>query len=527
MKNKAALAEIERFEVVVRAFEAIREAPDTHEATDAAKAAWGAWMQVTQSKRGEPLGLLYEHGGTDLDMLIERLRICKGVATIPKTFTRMVRTMGASQIRQREAAAQQARRAEEKEEDPDSDAFKPERVPHLRLQKTQSGVPKPLANALNVHTVLSLDTRWKGRLEFNDFSGESELDRQPLTDTAVTRISAWLQKVYGFTIAKGALVDTIDMVAEDNHYHPVREYLRGLSWDGMPRVHRLLTDYMKAQTTSERHEALLEEVALRWMVSAVARVMQPGCQVKAALLLVGDQNAGKSSALRILGDPWYSRTRIELENKDGMVQLQGVWIYELPEIRGLFTAYKAESVKQFLDQEVDRYRTHFKTFPRPHPRQCVFGATDNTLKLLNDPTGSSRYYPVTVGRIDLERLADERDLLWAEAVRSYDAGERWHLHDPEAALLASISRGYQEIDPWTDKIADFMDEQRVQGILNTLPEILDGLKLDLRMQDMKVSHRVGGILRSLGYVTIRHRRESGKQVTVWKRLDDAPAEPRP
>lgn len=521
MKDKSALAEIERFEAVVRAHEAVKGSDDPEQARSDAASAWTEYLKQTGATKGRSLLVLHSTGHM-VGMLLERLRMCgrEGAKVAVKLETTM-RLMVDSAAR--EDAERRAAKRREEEPEKEEVVEKPCPAAWLRLQRTKGLEPKVLANPLNFQMILAHDERWRGRFAHNDFSGELELDRKPITDVMVVKTITWVQRVYGFSVAKGTAIDCIAAVADDNRYHPVREYLRGLAWDGVPRLHELLTKYMDAFTSSDKHRDLVETLGTRWMISAVARVMKPGCRVKSALLLIGDQNAGKSTALQILGSPWYSRTRLDLRNKDAMAQLQGIWIYELPEIRGMFEGFAREDVKAFLDQDVDRYRVHWEKFPRPHPRQVALAGTDNSPKLLNDHSGSTRYYPVSVGRIDLERLRMDRDLLWAEAVRCFDAGEQWHLTNEESALLQTISKAYQEIDPWTDKISEWLEGQRVQGTLNTLPEILAGIGVEFNRQDTKTAHRVGGILRDLGFTSVRHRR--GKtMVTVWQKSDDpAPA----
>jgi putative DNA primase/helicase len=384
-----------------------------------------------------------------------------------------------------------------------------------RLERTGGQHPKATATLINYARIFELDTRWRDRIRLNEFSGDVEIDDEPIHDDSPTSAAVWMAETYGINAASRTVHEAMRHVGRANSYHPVREYLRTLKWDRKTRLPSLLSGYMQARAIHEGHRDLLQLIGQRWMISAVARVMDPGCQVKSALLLLGDQNAGKSKALEILGGHWYSRSRLDLRSKDGMAQVQGVWIYEIPEVKQMFDSRTAEEIKAFIDQPDDRYRAHFGRVVTSHPRQMVFAATDNNERLLNDPTGAARYWPVSVGSIDLAALAADRDQLWAEAVIRYDGGERWHFDSAESRCLAEIATEHSQEDPWTAKVHEWMSDGTRRGQPFEIGEILSGIQLDLRAQDAPSAHRVGAILRALGCLNTRENRGTRK-VHVWR-----------
>ena len=386
----------------------------------------------------------------------------------------------------------------------------------VRLDKIgPEGKQRPATTLANVVRVLELDSRWEGRLRLNEFAGCVELDGREIADGDPVTAAVWMADHYTMNVSSKLCAEAMGHVAGRNTYHPVRTYLRGLRWDGKPRLHELLTGYMHAAALHDGHRDLVVLLGVRWMISAVARIMRPGCQVKSSLVLIGDQDAGKSKALRILGGEWYARTRLDVRGKDGMVQVQGVWIYEIPEIRGLFASRSAEEVKAFLDQDDDRFRLTWGRYASRHPRQVVFAGTDNTAQLFSDPTGASRYWPITVGAIEHDALTRDRDQLWAEAVYRFDQGERWHLDHAESVAMAEITTEYQEIDPWSWAVRAWWSDPERRSSTFAIGEILAGIGLVLRDQTPAAAHRMAGVLRALGAVNVR-KNAGNQKVTVWR-----------
>lgn len=384
------------------------------------------------------------------------------------------------------------------------------------LDKIGTGEKQRAATTLvNVVRVLQHDSRWDGRLRFNEFAGSAELDKREVCDADPVSMAVWMAEHYWLNVSSRMCAEALGHVARQNTYHPVREYLRGLKWDGQRRLHRLLTGYMNAATLHDGHRDLVTLLGVRWMTAAVARVMRPGCQVKSALVLIGDQDAGKSKALRILGGDWYARSKLDVRGKDGMVQVQGVWIYEIPEIRGLFASRSAEEIKAFLDQDDDRFRLTWGTYASHHPRQVVFAGTDNTAQLFTDPTGASRYWPVSVSNIDFRALEADRDQLWAEATFLFDRGDRWHLDADESSCMAEITAEYQEIDPWTWAVRSWMARREHRQPHYSIGEILEGIGLVPRDQTTAAAHRLAGVLRNMGAVNVRKNLGTSK-VHLWK-----------
>ena len=223
------------------------------------------------------------------------------------------------------------------------------------------------------------------------------------------------------------LRNALELALHANAYHPVREYLRGLAWDGTPRLDTMLVDYLGAEDTPYTRAA-----TRKWMCGAVKRVMVPGCKFDSAIVLVGKQGIGKSSFAGILSRGWFNDSEINMNSKDGYESLHGNWIIELAELASTKRS-DVETVKTFLSKCEDTYRPAYGRRATTFKRQCVFFGTTNEEEFLRDRTGNRRFWPVTVRQTELDREALEAniDQLWAEAVDAYNKGESLWLDSEE------------------------------------------------------------------------------------------------
>ena len=365
----------------------------------------------------------------------------------------------------------------------------------------------------NIHFILTNDRVWLGRFAFNELTDQVELDGEPITDGAVVNIALWLDTVYLCRASTTQTHDIVDLIARDTSYHPVRRYLEGLKWDGLARADGLLVDYLGADDT-----ILHRAMARKWMISAVARALDPGCKVDQTLILKGPQGSLKSSFFAALcaGASWFKDTPIDLRNKDAMQALQGVWIYEFAELDSI-RPRESTTTKAFLSSQVDSYRPPYGRVFVQKRRQCVIVGTTNEDEFLADRTGSRRFWPVAVGTIALEAVKADRDQLWAEAVAAFKAGETWWLEgDLELALIDSSS-AFSQTDAWEAPIAAWLLEgsgPRVECNPDLKPlTIRDVLHLVLELpssqQGRGAQMRVASILSELGCTKSRRRWSDG------------------
>lgn len=319
--------------------------------------------------------------------------------------------------------------------------------------------------AENVLAILNHDDRWNGVLAYDQFA-EATVFRKPppwdaeyrsasnfvpgqqVIESDATRLIAWMGKHHGIRMNAVAANGIIDVAAERNGFHPVREYLASLTWDNMSRLDNWLTLYLGVADTPYSRR-----VGRIFLLSLVARVEQPGCHVRTVPILEGDQLGGKSTACSILGGPWYSDSLSEIGSKDSYQDLRGVWLLELGELAGLSRA-EVNAIKHFISKRQDNYRPSYGRRAVKVPRQTVLVGTVNQTEYLRDPTGNTRFLPVRCGRIDLDGLARDREQLLAEALVAHKSGERWWV-DRDDAILSDFQAeqdARREVHPWEETI---------------------------------------------------------------------------
>lgn len=330
-----------------------------------------------------------------------------------------------------------------------------------------------IGDEANVLTALREAPELTGMVRYNEFKMLVEFARGPMWRAAPIGspwsehddidLQTWLQKDVEIDVRqRGIVSDCIERVARDNPYHPVREYLSALNWDGEQRIDGVLRTHFKAAGD----DSYLRAVGSKFLISAIARIFNPGCQVDHVLVPEGAQGIGKTSAVRILGGAWVADGLPNLHEKDASIYLQGVWIVELPELAAMRRS-DLESTKAFLSRTTDRFRPPYGRRTVDVARQCVFVATTNESQYLRDPTGNRRFWPVSCGAIDLPALARDRDQLWAEAAARYTAGEPWHLTHAESALAHREQGARVYVSELEQQVTEYLDVLIERGTTET------------------------------------------------------------
>ncbi|KAK42354.1 hypothetical protein BG58_04905 [Caballeronia jiangsuensis] len=317
---------------------------------------------------------------------------------------------------------------------------------------------------------------------------------------------------HGLLAGIDAISVAVHAYAWRRSFHPVRDYLLPLRWDGVARAERWLVDHCGADDTP-----YVRAVSRCFLLAAVARVMSPGCKADAVLILEGRQGIGKSSAFRVLaGTEFFSDAPLNFSDpRQTGEALKGVWICELSELDGLNRA-EVSAVKRCLSATADRYRAAYAREPETEPRQCVFcGSTnpDASGEYLRDRTGNRRFWPVAVTQCDLSALTRHRDQLWAEAVTLYAGNEHWWLEsDDDIAAANEQAENRVEENPWLDRAARYVRANAHKSEIRTgeIFEIATGRACMAREQfELKL---IADALRDLGFAV--RRTNSGK---VWSR----------
>lgn len=356
---------------------------------------------------------------------------------------------------------------------------------------------EPLPTLVNVVTVLQKDPHFApGRLYYDEFKDRllvTNSEQRELRAEDITSVRHYLQDSLGLTkVTKADVKDAIELVAWQRKRHCVREALAAVIWDDEPRLDRWLIDYLGAVPSETQPLDYLLAAGRNTLLSLVARVAHPGCQVDTMLVLEGPQGVGKTTALRILGGDYYRVALESMTNKDFLQALRGAWLIEIAELSST-TKADVDRIKVIVSTPSDPYRPTYGAFTFTYPRQCIFVGTTNRDDYLLDETGGRRFYPVRVGDIGLLRLANDREQLLAEAFVRMSAGEPWHLMP---ATTGPVQAHRHVLDAWTGTVADYLIGKPDVTITEVLKEALKFQEHAITDREAK---RVGRILRSVSW----------------------------
>lgn len=363
-----------------------------------------------------------------------------------------------------------------------------------------------------------------GALEFNMQTLEPMIARRPIVDTDLSRIRELAERAFtadpskpgkGIQFAANDVQAAVLQVAHEREFHPVAEYLRGLTWDGTPRIDSLALRVLGIPA----EETLSHKLIRKWLIATVARALRPGCKVDIVLILIGKQGALKSSFFQALASTrWFSDKSINLHDKDSQLLLRRVWVLEWAELDSMQRARNADAVKAFITSQVDHVRPPYARGIGEFPRTCVIVGTTNNKEFLVDETGNRRFWPVEVpGDIDIPTVEAERDQIWAEAVRAFDEGERWWLEKEDEESLARTQREFSRADAWEEKVIAFATRNAWSTAADILVQALDKpIGQITRTDEMRVS----AILRAAQF---QHKRKVVDGVQAWRWI--APLEP--
>ena len=344
-----------------------------------------------------------------------------------------------------------------------------EEVKALLDSTEKGGVRNSIKNCL---TVFQHDPLLSGAIAYNLLTDRTDIvkpigyERSPsssMTDTDMKYIRLYLEENYDLTSEK-KIMDAADLAAHQNSYHPVRDYLSSLTWDGTERIRYCLHHFLGAEADEYTFQALR-----LFLLGAIHRAFRPGCKFEVMLCLVGGQGAGKSTFFRLLAgkDEWFSDDLRKLDDENVYRKLQGHWIIEMSEMIATASAKSIEEIKSFLSRQKEVYKIPYETHPADRLRQCVFGGTSNAMDFLPlDRSGNRRFLPVQVcpEQAEVHILEDEAasrtylQQVWAEAMTIYRAGG-WKLtFSPEMVrYLKEHQKDFMPEDTKAGMIQAFLD----------------------------------------------------------------------
>ena len=317
-----------------------------------------------------------------------------------------------------------------------------------------------------------------------------------ISDDACALLRAFVIEKFNFDPRAENVRDAVNQLCLEHSFHPIRQMLDGLTWDGISRVDSWLIRYMGADDTP-----LNRVIGRILLVAAVRRVREPGAKFDTIVILEGKQGTGKSTALRVLAGlgNHSDNELLTLDTKAQMEAMEGVWIYELSEMSGLNKG-DVERMKAFASRDVDRARMAYGRFSESRPRQAIFIGTTNESKYLKDRTGNRRFLPVKTGEIDIPALEQDRDQLWAEAAKLEAEGNSIVLPRELWAVAAAEQEDRLEDDPWLEKLAAVNGKAAGDKVRASTAELLaDVLSIPFERQHNGHMKRVSTLMRELGW----------------------------
>ena len=337
------------------------------------------------------------------------------------------------------------------------------------LECTQQGKVRQTAG--NYRTVLLHDPHLGGAFRLNMFTDKIDITRdlgwyresENLTDVDLKFLVLYFEKNYGLANEK-RIDDAIKVVANENRYHPVQDYLNALQWDKVERIRYALHYFLGAEISDYTYEVLK-----LFMLGTIARVFRPGIKFEVMLCLVGGQGAGKSTFFRFLAmkDDWFTDDLKKMDDENVYRKLQGHLIVEFPEMVAILNAKNVEDTKSFMSRQKDTYKTPYDKHPKDHKRQCVFAGSSNSLDFLPmDRSGNRRFLPIqcNVNEAEVHILDDEKvsreyiAQMWAEAMEIYRSGN-YMLKLPKKTQeeLCEYQKRFMQEDTKKELILDYLE----------------------------------------------------------------------
>ena len=329
------------------------------------------------------------------------------------------------------------------------------------LEYSKSGKLQCTIN--NIIMILENDPAVAGHILHDEFSGFDAVvgglpwnkHAKQWTDRDDANLRVWMERNYDIT-GKDKINDALAAVLTRHSYHPIKDYLNGLKWDGVPRLDRLIIDYIGADDTP-----INRVMTRKHFTAAVTRIFRPGCKYDYCLILTGPEGAGKSTLLNKMGGEWFNDSVVTTEGKEGMDQLRRAWIVEMGELSSIKRS-DVEQVKSYLSKQVDVYRAAYERRTNEHPRQCVFCGTTNEQFFLKGNTGNRRFWVIAVNPV-FRKYSDwtgaldrDRNQLWAEAVHYYKQGEKLYLNKEMEDEARQRQAEYN--DDHDDPLAEILDQ---------------------------------------------------------------------
>ena len=361
--------------------------------------------------------------------------------------------------------------------------------------------------------VVELLPKRLGRLRLNIRTGDVLTETAVLSSNQIGRLYLQLSS-RAESWPKETTADAVALLASQDHFDPVAEYLNAIESEPLPMEQWERLDHYLLGIDDPVAAAFLP----RYLVSAVARVFRPGCSIRQTPVLVGPQWRGKTALGRgLFGAANWVEGIGEL-GRDDLMKAHTAWGVELAELDGVTRRADQERLKAFLTETCDTYRKPYDRAPERHERRFVFWATSNGPPL-RDATGSTRF--VVIGLPDrmlpLDWAVEHRDAIWARAVEQYRSRVDWDAcSEVERQAIAERNSNHQETDPWTEILIPQLERWVVEKPMQPVQyqQLYCWLNMDSSRQNNATTARLRALMLSADWIWDR-RRQGTKRLKGW------------
>lgn len=371
-----------------------------------------------------------------------------------------------------------------------------------------------LANADNAVRALQGLESLKQLFWYDEFYGRIRTDKDGTTrewrDTDDIALMLYMQNELGIgQMALTTIQNAVEHTAQLRKRNEPKDWFESLTWDGKERLPDFFVRGFGAEDTP-----YTRAVARNWWLGMLARIYEPGCKFDNMVVLEGGQGKFKSTALNVIGGDWFMESTEQIGTKDFLQSLNGKMLVEIAELDG-FGKADVKTIKKTITCRVDTYRPSYGRRSIDHKRQCVFVGTTNEDEYLEDATGGRRFWPISIGEIDLNYIEAQRTNLFAEASYKFKRGDTWW-EMPETAKDVQSSRNRH--DAWEDLILEWLTGR--EGSVRISDVLIGALHFDVSKIETRGQNRVGKIMKQLGWTNHRVRGQTGR-VIEWTRGDMA------
>ncbi len=385
----------------------------------------------------------------------------------------------------------------------------------LDLQPGPKGAPPQIRSSFKNLTTILLNTIGEDFIRFDDFAlrefwaydvpwGIDGGSQRSAGTADEIKLKGWLIETWGIEASLNMLTETLAWFVGRNHFHPVKDYLEGLEWDGVSRIDTAFKDYLGVKMP----RVYIQSVSRKFFLALMARIYEPGCKFDHLPVLEGNQGIGKSTFGRILvGDKWFMDGLPDLADKDAALNLQGIWLCEMSELSSLYRS-QLEVAKAFITRQTDKVRPPYGVRRVELPRSTIFLGTTNDRDYLVDTTGNRRFWPVLIKGCKFKKLARDREQLLAESYWCYlTEMEPLYLQGEAKRLGERIQESRRiedDSDTMTDKFKEWIGTRASQRTLKDITRVkLHDLFTVGPFNSFPQTHlsrkQAGAILRRAGY----------------------------